>query len=50
MRRLAREGLLQKMFLPLFGFYPWECPVCRDRHFFKVRHRRKTPVHMSPRA
>jgi hypothetical protein len=40
LRRLARIGFFQKNFLPLFGFYPWECFVCRKTKYFRVRGKR----------
>jgi hypothetical protein len=41
MRRLVRESLLQKRVYPLFGFYPWECPLCREPTLFKKRYERR---------
>ncbi len=38
MRRLMRESFLQRNVYPLFGYYPWECPLCRDLVHYKVRH------------
>jgi hypothetical protein len=26
--------LLERRFMPWFGLYPWECPLCRI-HFFR---------------
>lgn len=37
MRRLSRKGFLAKKILPHFGYYPWECPVCRETLFYKDR-------------
>ena len=37
MRRLNRKGLLAKKLFPYFGYYPWECPVCRETFFYKDR-------------
>ena len=34
MRRLNRVGFFQRVFLPWFGFYPWECVMCRRRSFY----------------
>jgi hypothetical protein len=42
LRRLARAGFLQQRVYPLFGFYPWECPVCRKVLMLKKQYRRKT--------
>jgi hypothetical protein len=41
MRRISRKGFLQLKFFPLFGFYPWECPICRDTVLRKKQHQRK---------
>lgn len=41
MRRLMRESFLQRKVYPLFGYYPWECPICRTPVLFKKRHPRK---------
>jgi hypothetical protein len=38
MRRLMRESFLQRKVYPLFGYYPWECPLCRELTLYKVRH------------
>ncbi len=37
MRRLPREGFWQKNVYAVLGYYPWECPVCRETQFFRVR-------------
>jgi DNA-directed RNA polymerase subunit RPC12/RpoP len=41
MRRLVRESFLQRKVYPLFGYYPWECPLCREPVLFKQRGVRK---------
>ena len=41
MRRLMRESFLQRKVYPLFGYYPWECPICRKPVLYKKRHLRK---------
>jgi hypothetical protein len=41
MRRLMRESFLQRKVYPLFGFYPWECPLCRVPVLLKKRHLRR---------
>jgi hypothetical protein len=41
-RRTQRRGLLQKHVLPLFGFFPWECPVCREPIFFRKRDKQRS--------
>lgn len=40
LRRLPRQGFLQQKVLPFFGYYPWECPICRETKFFKKRGKR----------
>jgi len=37
-RRLPRTTLLERRFMPWFGLYPWECPLCRI-HFFRKNRR-----------
>jgi hypothetical protein len=41
MRRLTRESFMQREIYPLFGYYPWECPLCRELIMYKVRSVRK---------
>jgi len=46
LRRMKRHGFLQKKVYPMFGYYPWECALCRHINFFKargqrVRHKKK---------
>jgi rubredoxin len=41
MRRLTRRGFLQTDVFPRFGYYPWECPMCRRRRFYRVRGKRQ---------
>jgi uncharacterized C2H2 Zn-finger protein len=46
MRRLARRGFMQVKFYPIFGFYPWECPICRKITMERKQYQRKTsPSH-----
>ncbi len=40
MRRLARAGFLQQHIWPFFGYYPWECPICRKLRLVRCRRRR----------
>jgi hypothetical protein len=42
MRRVMRESFLQRKVYPRFGYYPWECPLCREPILYKVRHLRKS--------
>jgi DNA-directed RNA polymerase subunit RPC12/RpoP len=37
MRRLPRVGFLQQTFWPIFGLYPWECPMCRKMRLVRYR-------------
>lgn len=38
MRRLGRQGFLERKIYSYFGYYPWECPICRERVFLKRKH------------
>jgi len=33
-RRLPRASWLERRLLPVFGCFPWECPLCRI-HFYR---------------
>lgn len=39
--RLERKGFMQLNVYPLFGYYPWECGMCRQLFMIKKRYRRK---------
>jgi hypothetical protein len=39
-RRVNREGFLQQVVYPYFGFYPWECVMCRRKVYFRDEGRR----------
>ncbi len=41
LRRLAREGFMQKKVYSWFGYYPWECPLCREPILVRQQHRLK---------
>jgi hypothetical protein len=41
LRRLARKGFLQLNVYPVFGLYPWECPLCRKALMVKKKYARK---------
>lgn len=41
LRRLARQGFLQTKIYSRFGYYPWECPLCREPMMVKQQHRYK---------
>jgi hypothetical protein len=34
--------MVQKYILPRFGFYPWECPVCREMLFYRKRDKQRS--------
>jgi DNA-directed RNA polymerase subunit RPC12/RpoP len=42
-QRVFRDGFLQQVVYPLFGFYPWRCTTCGSRTLRRKRRRRKTP-------
>jgi len=42
MRRLQRKIFLERVIYPLFGYFPWECPVCRKSRLLRTRHRRRS--------
>lgn len=37
MRRVQRVGFFEQRILPLFGYFPWECAMCRSRSHFHLR-------------
>jgi DNA-directed RNA polymerase subunit RPC12/RpoP len=41
LRRIPRETFLQRKIYPLFGYYPWECPLCREPIMIKKRYQRR---------
>ena len=41
LRRLARKGFLQLKVYPKFGYYPWECPICRNTIMIRKQYIRK---------
>jgi hypothetical protein len=38
LRRIQRESFMQREVYPLFGYYPWECPLCREPLLIKKRY------------
>jgi hypothetical protein len=42
MRRLSRHGFLQQKVYPIFGYYPWECPLCRKLVMLRKQYQRRT--------
>jgi ssDNA-binding Zn-finger/Zn-ribbon topoisomerase 1 len=41
-RRMQRVGFLQNTVFPFFGYYPWECTLCREPFLAKKRYKRKS--------
>ena len=37
MRRLHRSGFFQRHVYTILGYYPWECPICRETEYIRVR-------------
>jgi hypothetical protein len=35
-RRLNRVGFVERKVLPLLGFFPWECALCRRKTFLQA--------------
>ncbi|HEV2280257.1 MAG TPA: hypothetical protein VGS02_18905 [Acidobacteriaceae bacterium] len=35
--RIARRGFLRQRLLPIFGYYPWECSMCRRQFLLRKR-------------
>jgi len=50
LRRLARQGFFQTKVYSRFGYFPWECPLCREPMMVKQQHRYKTESAPGPRA
>jgi hypothetical protein len=58
-RRLNRIGFIERTVLPLLGFFPWECALCRRKMFLRAdghkvggvsvkRERRRAQVAFNP--
>lgn len=41
MRRLPRQGFLQQKLYAYFGYFPWECPICRKVMMLKHRGKKR---------
>ena len=41
MHRMQREGLMQVVVYPFFGYFPWECAECKESFLLKKRYKRK---------
>lgn len=37
LRRIGREGFIDMVIRPLFGYYPWICYFCREKISIKLR-------------
>jgi hypothetical protein len=37
LRRVHRKGLWQRLVASRFGYYPWECMICRAVNLFRDR-------------
>jgi hypothetical protein len=48
LRRVARKGIWQVKIFPVFGYYPWECPICRKTVMVRKQYLRKRPRSQSP--
>lgn len=48
LRRLARQGFMQTKIYSRFGYYPWECPLCREPMLVKQQHRLKRESSAEP--
>jgi len=35
-RRLNRQGFLERRLLPLIGYFPWECSLCRKKIYLRT--------------
>jgi ribosomal protein L37AE/L43A len=35
--RIARHGFLRKHVYSVFGYYPWECAICRSEFMIRKR-------------
>jgi len=50
LQRLTRKGFLQNIVYRWFGYYPWQCPYCREPLLLKRQHQRKTHHSREPAA
>jgi hypothetical protein len=39
LHRVERKGFFEIKILPLFGYYPWVCGVCRSHIYVRMRYR-----------
>jgi hypothetical protein len=45
LRRVKRKGVWQKLIASAFGYYPWECKVCREINMYRDRGTRARSGH-----
>lgn len=43
LRRVRREGFIRKRVYAYFGYFPWECAICRKTFMLRVRGKRRHP-------
>ncbi len=41
LRRLPRQGFWQQKLYAYFGYFPWECPICRKTMMLKHRGKKR---------
>jgi hypothetical protein len=44
MRRLNRMGFWERRVLSFFGYYPWECVICRKKRYRRGSGTRRAAV------
>jgi hypothetical protein len=47
-RRLSRITWMERLVMPSFGLYPWECPLCRIQFYRKNRREREERISVQP--
>jgi hypothetical protein len=47
-RRLSRITWMERLVMPTFGLYPWECPLCRIHFYRKNRRDREERISVQP--
>jgi hypothetical protein len=45
LRRIQRKGFWQKLVATRFGYFPWECKICRAVSLFRDRGIREKSAH-----
>jgi len=41
LKRVEREGVLERNLYAWLGYYPWQCSACKTRALFRVRGKRQ---------